>query len=139
VFKYAIRCGPAERNPAEFLREVLEPRERGLVAAIGTEGLPEFLRALYANEACMGVPTRIAMKLMLLVFVRTSELIETPWVEIDVEKGEWIIPWKRRINPDKTDHHVCLSRQALGLPTRAGGRLHASVPFSEASRNVTSG
>ena len=22
---------------------------------------------------------------------------------------------KRRINPDKTDHHVCLSRQALGL------------------------
>jgi hypothetical protein len=27
VFKYAIRCGLAERNPAEFLREVLAPRE----------------------------------------------------------------------------------------------------------------
>ena len=69
----------------------------------------------------MVVPTRIAMKLMLLVFVRTSELIETPWAEIDLEKEEWIIPWKRmkrgkrRINPDKTDHHVCLSRQALAL------------------------
>ncbi len=121
VFKYAIRCGLAERNPAEFLREVLQPREKGHFAAIGADGLPEFLRALYANEACMGVPTRVAMKLMLLVFVRTSELIETPWAEIDLEKGEWIIPWKRmkrgkrRINPDKTDHHVCLSRQALAL------------------------
>lgn len=121
VFKYAIRCGLAERNPAEFLREVLAPREKGHFAAIGSDGLPEFLRALYANEACMGVPTRIAMRLMLLVFVRTSELIETPWSEVDLEKGEWVIPWKRmkrgkrRINPDKTDHHVCLSRQALAL------------------------
>jgi integrase len=121
VFKYAIRCGLAERNPAEFLREVLAPREKGHFAAIGTDGLPGFLRALYANEACMGVPTRVAMRLMLLVFVRTSELIETPWAEIDLEKGGWIIPWrrmkrgKRRINPDKSDHHVCLSRQALAL------------------------
>ena len=121
VFKYAIRCGLAERNPAEFLREVLQPREKGHFAAIGTDGLPEFLRALFANEACMGVPTRVAMRLMLLVFVRTSELIETSWSEIDLERGEWIIPWKRmkrgkrRINPDKTDHHVCLSRQALFL------------------------
>jgi hypothetical protein len=95
VFRYAIRCGLAERNPAEFLREVLEPREKGHFAAIGVDELPEFLRALYANEACMGVSTRIAMKLMLLVFVRTSELIETPSAEVDVEKGEWIIPWKR--------------------------------------------
>lgn len=121
VFKYAIRCGLAERNPAEFLREVLAPREKGHFAAIGSDALPEFLRALYANEACMGVPTRVAMRLMLPVFVRTSELIETPWSEIDLEKGEWIIPWrrmkrgKRRINPDKNDHHVCLSRQALAL------------------------
>jgi integrase len=121
VFKYAVRCGLAERHPAEFLREVLQPREKGHFAAIDADGLPEFLRALYANEACMGVPTRVAMKLMLLVFVRTSELIETPWAEINLEKGEWIIPWKRmkrgkrRINPDKTDHHVCLSRQALAL------------------------
>ena len=84
VFKFAIRCGLAERNPAEFLREVLEPREKGYFAAIGAEGLPEFLRALYANEACMGVPTRTAMRLMMLVFVRTSELIETPWAEIDL-------------------------------------------------------
>jgi len=121
VFRFAMRCGLAERNPAEHLREVLTPREKGHFAAIGPGGLPEFLRALNANEACMGLPVRVAMRLMLLVFVRTSELIETPWAEIDLEKGEWVIPWrrmkrgKRRINPDKTDHHVCLPRQGLAL------------------------
>jgi integrase len=66
-------------------------------------------------------PTRIAMRLMLLIFVRTSELIETPWSEIDFDKEEWIIPWQRMkrgklaVNPDTTNHHVCLSRQALSL------------------------
>ena len=100
---------------------MLVPREKGHFAAIGADKVLGLLRALYSNEARMGVPTRIAMRLMLLVFVRTSELIETPWSEIALEKGEWIIPWKRmkrgkrRINPDKTDHHVCLSRQALAL------------------------
>jgi integrase len=121
VFRHAIRSGIAERNPAEYLREVLEPQEKGHFAALGADGLPGLLRAMYANEACMGLPTRTAMRLMLLVFVRTSELIETPWNEIDLDKGEWVIPWqrmkrgKRRVNPEKTDHHVCLPRQGLVL------------------------
>ncbi len=121
VFRYAMRCGHVDRNPAEHLREVLAPREKGHFAAIGPDGLPALLRALYANEACMGLPVRVAMRLMLLVFVRTSELIETPWAEIDLDNGEWMIPWrrmkrgKRRINPDRTDHYVCLPRQGLVL------------------------
>lgn len=53
--------------------------------------------------------------------MRTSELIETPWSEIDLEAGEWVIPWQRMkrgkltVNPDMTNHHVCLSSQALTL------------------------
>jgi len=39
VFRYAMRCGLAERNPAEHLREVLAPREKGHFAAIGSDGL----------------------------------------------------------------------------------------------------
>lgn len=121
VFRFAIRCGLTDRNPAEFLREVLEPRAETHFAAIGPDELPAFLRALLSNEACMGLPSRVAMRLMLLVFVRTSELIETTWSEIDLEKGEWVIPasrmkrGKRRIKPDKRDHHVFLPRQALAL------------------------
>jgi integrase len=121
VFRHAIRSGLAERNPAEHLREVLESQEKGHFAALGADELPMLVRAMYANDACMGLPTRTAMRLMLLVFVRTSELIETPWNEINLGRGEWVIPWqrmkrgKRRIKPDKTDHHVCLPRQGLAL------------------------
>lgn len=58
---------------------------------------------------------------MLLIFVRSSELRTTPWSEINLETGEWIIPWQRMkrgkltVNPDTTDHHVCLSRQGLEI------------------------
>lgn len=33
VFRYADRCGLVERNPAQHLREVLEPQEKGHFAA----------------------------------------------------------------------------------------------------------
>jgi integrase len=124
VFKYAKRCGYIKHNPAEDLHEVMEPREQGHFAAIGPDDLPEFLRALYRNQAAMGLPTRAAMKMMLLVFVRTSELIETPWTEIDeatLQSGDWIIPWqrmkrgRRRIKPDKNNHYVYLPHQVRSL------------------------
>ena len=121
IFVYAFHCGRVDRNPAAMLTKALRPREKGHFAAIDPDQLPALMTALAHNEACMGPIVRIAMRLMLLVFVRTSELIETPWSEIDLEKVEWIIPWrrmkrgKRRVNPDRTDHHVCLSRQALAL------------------------
>jgi len=100
---------------------VLKPVKPGHFAAISPDELPVFLKAMKENDARLYKPTRIAMRLMLLCFMRTSELIETPWSEIDLENGEWIIPWNRMkrgklaINPDKTDHHVCLSRQAVEL------------------------
>lgn len=124
IFRYAKRCGYVRFNPAEDLREVLEPQEENHFAAIGPDDLPGFLRALYQNQASMGLPTRIAMHLMLLLFVRTSELIETPWTEIDeavLRSADWIIPWqrmkrgKRRVKPNKNDHHVPLPRQAKAL------------------------
>jgi integrase len=65
--------------------------------------------------------TRIGLRLLMLVFVRTSELIETPWSEIEEGQSDWTIPWqrmklgRRRLNPIKKDHFVPLSRQALDL------------------------
>jgi hypothetical protein len=43
----------------------------------------------------MFVPTKVMFRLMMMVFVRTSELTETPWSEIDLERKEWIIDWHR--------------------------------------------
>lgn len=121
IFSYAIQCGLVERNLVVDMKDVLKTRRASHFAAIDTDELPTFLTALERNEARMFRPTRIALCLMLLIFVRTSELIETPWSEIDLEKGEWIIPWQRMkrgkltVNPDTTNHHVCLSRQACEL------------------------
>ena len=121
IFSYAIQCGLTDRNLVVDMKDVLKTRKASHFAAIDADDLPAFLGVLERNEARMFQPTRIALRLMLLVFVRTSELIETPWSEIDLEKGEWIIPWQRMkrgkltVNPDTTNHHVCLSRQALAL------------------------
>ncbi len=120
VFSYAIQCGFTERNLVTDMKDVLKTVRAGHFAAIDIDELPQFLTVLDRNEARMFAPTRIALRLMLLCFVRTSELIETPWSEIDLERGEWIIPWQRMkrgkltVNPDMTNHQ-CLSRQALEL------------------------
>jgi integrase len=121
VFSYAIQCGLTDRNLVVDMKDVLKTRRASHFVAIDADELPTFVGALERNEARMFQPTRIALRLMLLIFVRTSELIETPWSEIDLEKGQWIIPWQRMkrgkltVNPDTTNHHVCLSRQALAL------------------------
>ncbi len=121
IFSYAIQHGIATRNPAADLKDVLKPVKAGHFSAISTDELPAFIDVLDRNEARLYMPTRVAIRLMLLLFMRTSELIETPWSEIDLVMGEWIIPWHRMkrgklaVNPDTTDHHVCMSRQAVAL------------------------
>jgi len=121
IFRYAVATGVAEYDPVPSLRGALRPTPRGHHAAITPDELPEFLRILAKNEVHMSPPTRILTRLMLLVFVRTSELTETPWSEIDLVNEEWVIPWqrmkmgKRKINPRKVDHHVFLPRQGWAL------------------------
>jgi len=60
-------------------------------------------------------------RLMMLTFVRTSELTETPWSEIDLINESWIIDWRRmkmgkkKVNPRKVHHHVFLPKQGWEL------------------------
>lgn len=121
IFRFAIAKGLIKYNPVPDLRGALKPRAKGHHAAIGTDDLPAFLVVLEKNEAEMYTPTRILMRLMMLVFVRTGEMIETPWAEIDLENERWVIPWqrmkmgKKKVNPRKLDHHVNLPRQGWVL------------------------
>jgi integrase len=123
ILDYAVTCGDLQYNPAATLVKALQPQAKGHFAALSPDDIPEFCSVLRTNRACMGPVVRIGMYLMMLVFVRTSELIETPWREIplDSDTEPWIIPWnrmkrgRRRINPDETDHYVPLPRQARVL------------------------
>lgn len=141
IFSYAIQCGLTDRNLVVDMKDVLKTRRASHFAAIDADELPHFLAALERNEGRMFQPTRIALRLMLLVFVRTSELIETPWTEIDLEKCEWVIPWQRMkrgkltVNPDTTNHHVCLSVQACLLLRELHGMTGGSTYLFPNQRN----
>jgi integrase len=55
--------------------------------------------------------TRFGLKLLAYCFPRTSELIEAPWIEFDLDRARWEIPAERM--KMKTPHIVPLSRQAV--------------------------
>lgn len=126
VFRFAIARGIATRNPAaEFKpRDILAEAKGENFARVDQNELPELLARMdtYNGDAL----TRLAMKLMAYTFVRTSELIEAPWTEFDLDGARWTIPPARmKMN---TPHVVPLAQQALEV-LRAlrlltgGGRL----------------
>lgn len=113
VFRYAVAHGLAARNPATDIKpgDVLPSRRTVNFARVDAADLPELLRAI---EAYQGTPaTRLAMRLMTLTFVRTSELIEAKWSEFDLERRRWDIPAERM--KMKTPHIVPLSSQAIDV------------------------
>ena len=121
VFRFAVASGKADTDPVPSLRGALKPSVSGNHAAITPDELPDFLRAFHKIEGRMYVPTRVMFRLMMLTFVRTSELTETPWSEIDLANESWVIDWRRmkmgkkRVNPRKVNHHVFLPRQGWEL------------------------
>ena len=121
IYRYAIQRNIIDRNLVDDLAGVLRRANKSHFATIKPEELPAFLKALDQNAIRMYLSTRIAIQLMLMLFLRTSELIGAEWSEIDLENGVWIVPWqrmkmgKRKINPDQTDHRIDLPRQAVAL------------------------
>jgi len=128
VFRYAVVTGRANRDPSVDLRGALSSpgRKRGH-KAMGREELPRFLAAV---EAYDGDPrTRLALRLIVLTFVRTSELRAARWSEfenLDGENALWRIPAERM--KMKTEHIVPLAPQAIAVL-----RELRSLPGSEAS------
>ncbi|SOD15895.1 tyrosine-type recombinase/integrase [Nitrosomonas ureae] len=113
VMRYAVAHGLAERNPAADIKpaDVLKPTRKSNYARLSEKELPELLRKIDTYD---GKPlTRLALQLMALTFVRTSELIGAYWDEIDLVKKEWRIPAQRM--KMKTPHTVPLSMQAIAI------------------------
>jgi integrase len=111
VCRYAVAHGYSKRNPAAEIRpsDILKPTRKQNRARIDAKELPALLRAI---ELYDGRPlTRLAIKLMALTFVRTSELICARWEEFDFEARRWAIPAARM--KMKSPHIVPLSAQAI--------------------------
>lgn len=73
--------------------------------------MPQLLRAIDASSS--QPLTRLAVKLMALTFVRTTELIGAKWSEFDFDEKQWrAAPERMKM---KTPHIVPLSRQAIHI------------------------
>ena len=111
VFTYAVITQRATTNPAVALRGALTPVVKKNHAYIKPNELQEYLKIL---EGYGGEPqTKLALKYLLLTFVRTGELRGAEWSEIDFDKAEWRIPAERMKMRDP--HIVPLSRQAVAI------------------------
>ena len=111
VFRYGIAHGYAKRNPATEIRpsDILKSIPKTNYARIDAKELPTLLRRIEVYQGKQ--VTRLAMKLMSMTFVRTTELIEAKWGEFDLENARWDIPAERM--KMRTPHIVPLARQAL--------------------------
>jgi integrase len=111
IFRFAIARELASRNPAADFRprDVLAATESENFAHVDEKDLPELLVKMdgYNGDAL----TRFGLRLLAYCFPRTSELIEAPWTEFDLDRARWDIP-KERMKM-KTPHIVPLSRQAV--------------------------
>ncbi|KMJ54552.1 integrase [Vogesella sp. EB] len=111
VLRYGVQTGRLAINPALALSGALTAAKVEHRPAMPRGELPEFYRRLAV--ANLYEPTRIAMHLLVLTFVRPGELRAARWDEFDIERAEWRIPAERM--KMRVMHIVPLSQQALAL------------------------
>ncbi len=126
VMRFAVAHGLVERNPVADVKpsDVLKPHKRRHQTRLDAKDVPELLRDI---DGYIGsLYTRLAMQLMALTFVRTKELIQAKWEEIEFPNKLWRIPAVRM--KMKTPHLVPLSWQAIEilekLKTLSGGGIY---------------
>lgn len=110
VFRYAAQRGLCTHNPAADLRDILPSKQENHLACIHPSELSELLSKIDGLGENF---TKYAIKLLMLTFVRTGELIGAKWEEIDWQKEEWHIP-KERMKM-KRPHIVPLPRQTFKI------------------------
>ena len=113
IFRYAIAHGIASRNPATDFKpkDILTEATEENFSRVDAKELPTLLAKMvnYDGDAI----SRLAMRLMAYTFVRTSELIESEWLEFELDKARWHIPAQRM--KMETLHIVPLSRQSVDV------------------------
>lgn len=111
IMRFAVAHDYAERNPVSDVNpsDILKPVKKQNYARIDAKELPELLLAIdgYHGQE----HTRLALLLMALTFVRTSELIKAEWSEFDLKAQRWEIPAERM--KMRAPHIVPLCRQAV--------------------------
>lgn len=128
IFEYAIDAELVTGDPT--------PRRKSLVNASGRKVVPRkkidlgrigaFLKTLEDAPETDPV-TKAALKLLVLTWCRTSEVVNARWDEINLETGVWTIPPERM--KAREPHRVFLSRQAVEMLRKHRPLAPGSVLF----------
>jgi integrase len=128
IFRYGVATGKNPRDPSADLKGALTTAKTKHYAALEIKDMPEFLQRLEKNDARLFPQTRRGIKLLMLTFVRTSELINAEWGEFDLENAIWEIP-ADRMKMGKP-HIVPLSSQVLALLQEQKEEVqHLNTPY----------
>jgi integrase len=112
ILRFAVADDYIEKSPISDIApgDLLKSHTVENFARVEANELPGLLRRI---ELYHGNPmTRLAMKLMVLTFVRTESLICAEWAEIDFGTKQWNIP-KEQMKGKKIPHIVPLARQTI--------------------------
>jgi integrase len=144
VFRYAIATAKAENDPTFGLKGALiAPKVTHRAAFTDWENFTSLIRAVWSYSG--SIETRIALKLMALLYPRPGELRQAGWQEFDLDKGVWTIPAER--TKMRRIHRKPLSGLAIEalreLQRHAGNRRlafpsthSAERPLSENTMNL---
>ena len=132
VFRYAIATARAETDPTYALRGALtqvRPTPRGAITDADKFGA--LLRAIDAFDGQPG--TRIALRLLALLFPRPGELRLAQWSEFDLERAVWTVPASRmrELSSSVASRIRCyfaartLERRIVGSPSNSPGARSA--------------
>jgi integrase len=97
-----------------YLDKIISKPKQKFHNSLPIEELPEFISKVDANKRVPPL-TILAMKFVILTFVRTVELRYADWKEFDLNCKEpiWVIP-AERMKMDMT-HHVPLVKQTVNI------------------------
>ncbi len=114
IFRFAILTGRATYNPAGDLKGALKPHKAQNHPTIKAQEIPDLLEKLEAVDT--SPQNKLAVELLLITFVRTGELRQAQWDDIDWKAKEWRLP--AHTTKMKDEHIVPLSTQALATLER---------------------
>ena len=123
VMRYAVQNGIIDHNPASDLTGAVSTPKVRHHPALELNLIPDFLERV--DDFKGRKLTQLAVKLALLLFIRSSELRFARWDEIDLHNAMWTSPAEREPIPGvkysargakmRSPHLVPLSHEAIEL------------------------
>jgi integrase len=92
IMRYAVHNSIIDSNPAQDLAGAIATTNESIARLFHLNALQSFSAVLSYRGRQL---TRLAVRLTLLTFVRSSEMRFTRWSEIDFKNALWTIPAER--------------------------------------------